>query len=271
MRVPCAKVAGTVASRLAILPKRPDVCRSILRSKSSGTRASSRPTAIATAARAAGIRSREGRLAGEHVGPQQDAEDHERDQVDGVEDHEERDHPADRLSSLHPRLPQGPIGEQDPASPSGGEQPGRRQSRHRDLVALVPRQVDHLLAHDAAEERDVGGEHADAEGHPDRDPDRIPFPDLVDRVLQVEQLRDQNVDRDEQEDDRDSRRDQPFRVRKEARLRLRDDFVGRLFMLRSALLALLPHRWDVRKRRSRSNRRLRPRDLRCARAAAARG
>ena len=37
VRVPCAKVAGAVARRFAILPKRPEVWRSIRRSKSLGT------------------------------------------------------------------------------------------------------------------------------------------------------------------------------------------------------------------------------------------
>jgi hypothetical protein len=56
VRVPSAKVAGTVARRLAIFPNRPDVCRSILRSMSPGTRVSSSPTTIARPARTAGIR-----------------------------------------------------------------------------------------------------------------------------------------------------------------------------------------------------------------------
>ena len=120
-----------MASRLAILPKRPDVCRSILRSKSSGTRVSEqadgdrhrRPDAAGMSV------ARQGCLAGEHVGPQQDAEDDQRDEVEGVEEDEEGDHPADRLAPLHPGLAQGPVGEQDAAGAAGGEQPGRRQSR----------------------------------------------------------------------------------------------------------------------------------------------
>jgi hypothetical protein len=112
----------------------------------------------------------QGCVAGEHVGSEQDAEDHQRGEIDGVEDHEEGDHPADRLACLHAGLPQGPVAEQDPAGTPGGEQPGRRQAGHRDLVALVPLQVDHLLADDAPEKRDVGGEHADAEDDPESDP-----------------------------------------------------------------------------------------------------
>ena len=55
VRVPCAKVAGAVASRRASLPKRPEVWRSIRRSKSFGSRAINRPSTSASAANAAGI------------------------------------------------------------------------------------------------------------------------------------------------------------------------------------------------------------------------
>ena len=161
-------------ARLAILPKRPEVWRSIRRSKSSGSSAISRPMTIASRRqRRRDHGPGERRLAREHPGPQQHAEDHQRDQVDRVEDDQERDHPADRLAPLHPGLAQRPVGEQDAAGAAGREEPGGRQPGHRDLVALAPLQVDHLLADDAAEERDVGREHHDAEDDPDRDPDRV--------------------------------------------------------------------------------------------------
>ena len=55
VRVPWAKVAGALAIDFAIRPNRPEVCRSMRRSKSSGSRAMSRPMTIASPASAAGI------------------------------------------------------------------------------------------------------------------------------------------------------------------------------------------------------------------------
>jgi hypothetical protein len=107
--------------------------------------------------------------------------------------------------------------------------------------------VDHLLADDPAKECDVGGEHRDAEGNAGSDPHRVPLVDLAERVLEVEQLGNQNVDRDQQQDDGDRRLDEPLRVGEEAGLSLRDPLMRGLFLLLSAWRALLPHAPDVRK------------------------
>jgi hypothetical protein len=89
----------------------------------------------------------------------------------------------------------------------------------------------HPLAHHPAEERDVCREHRDAEEDPDRDPERISLLDLPPGVLEIEQLGDQDVDRDQQQDDGDAGLDQPLRIRKEARLRLREDLLRGLFVI----------------------------------------
>jgi hypothetical protein len=94
-----------------------------------------------------------------------------------------------------------------------------------------------------------GREHRDAEDHPERDPERVSIPDLSDRILKIEELRDQYIDRDQQQDDRDARLDQALRIREEARLSLRDHLAVRFLMFLSAPWALLPHPRDLRKGR----------------------
>ena len=136
-----------------------------------------------------------------------------------------------------------------PPAPARREEPGGGQPGHGDLVALAPVEVDHLLADDAAEERDVGGEHPDAEDHPDCDPHGVPVTEPAEGILEIEETRDEHVDRDQQQDHRDRRLDQPLGIGEEARLSLRDDFAGSLFVVLSAWWALLPHAPDVRKDR----------------------
>ena len=93
---------------------------------------------------------------------QQDAEDDDRHRVHGVEQNDERHHPAGRAAALHARLAQGPVGERHAAGAGGGEQRGGGQARHRDLErgGEVEPPVDHVLAvaaaEDPAEERGVG-------------------------------------------------------------------------------------------------------------------
>ena len=111
-----------------------------------------------------------------------------------------------------------------PPGAAGREQPRRRQPGHRDLVALADGEVDDLLADHAAEQRDVGGERDDVEARcAIRDPDRVAVPDLVQRVLEADDLRNQDIDRDRQQDDGDRRSGSSrFGVCEEAGLVLRD-------------------------------------------------
>ena len=140
----------------------------------------------------------------ENLRPQQDPVDHQAEHVDGVEEDEEGDHPAGGLRPLHPRLAERPVGEDDAARAAGREQPRRRQPGHRDLVRLAPVQVQHVLADDAAEEGDVGREGADVEGERDDDPGQVPLSERGERVVEPDDLREEDVDRgDEQADDQE--------------------------------------------------------------------
>ena len=58
-------------------------------------------------------------------------------------------------------------------------------------------------ADDRLEERDVGGEGDDVEADRDPDPDRVGFVELAQRVAEADQLREEEVDADEQHEDDD--------------------------------------------------------------------
>ena len=74
------------------------------------------------------------------------------------------------------------------------------------------------LADDAAEESDVAEEHQQRENEGDRKPDRIARAELVERVVEPDHVRQQYVDRKDEDDDERERLQQPFRVGEEGRL-----------------------------------------------------
>ena len=85
---------------------------------------------------------REARRVGacEDTGAEQDPAEDQREQVDGVHDDQEGDHPRRGLLTRHAGLAKRPVGEDDAAGAPGREQAGRREARHVDLVALGPGQ-----------------------------------------------------------------------------------------------------------------------------------
>ncbi len=201
----------------------------------------------------AGERRGDDRQAG-RVGPVEDAGakqnpvEHQGEHVDGVEQDQEGQHPAGRLAPRHPGLAKRPVGEHDAAGATGREQPGRRQARHRDLVGLAPLQVQDPLADHAPEQRDVREEGEHVEGERDRDPDRVGVAELVERVLGVEDLRQEDVDRRHQEQDDDQRLCDPFRIGEEGGLGLLALLLEHLQVAIHHVL-VVPHRpeyWHVR-------------------------
>ena len=91
-------------------------------------------------------------------GPQQDAEEDQRQRVEGVVQGEEGDHPPRHVVAPHAGLAQRPEGEHDPAGAARREEQRRRQPRHVDLVGLDPAQAQGVAADHGLEEGDVGGE-----------------------------------------------------------------------------------------------------------------
>ena len=148
---------------------------------------------------------------------QQDPVDHDRQQVDAVEQDEEGQHPVRRLAPRHPGLAKRPVGEHDAARAASREEPGRGEPGEGDLVGLAPVQPG-ALADDPAEEGDVGEEHQDREDEPDADPDRVRLAELLDRVLEADEVRQQDVDRDDEDEDERERLEQALRVGEERRL-----------------------------------------------------
>ena len=165
---------------------------------------------------------RPGRVgAGKDARAKQDPADDQREQVDGVHDDEERDHPRRGLLARHARLAKRPVGEEDAAGAAGREQARRREARHVDLVALVPGQAQDVAADDPLEHGDLRQEHDDAERHRDADPDRLAVVELREAVLDADDRREEEVDRRDEDDDRADRDREALRVLEEPRL-----FVG---------------------------------------------
>ena len=150
-------------------------------------------------------------LPAHHPGPQQDAEDDQGYRVEGVMEGEEGDHAAADVASRHARFAQSPVGQGDAAGAAGAEDQRRRDPRHVDLVGLAPGQPQGIAADHGFEQRDVGDERGEAEADRDRDPDRVGFVEAAERVAEADQLREEEIDPDQQGDDDDQRLDQPFR------------------------------------------------------------
>jgi hypothetical protein len=121
---------------------------------------------------------------------------------------EEGDHAPRHFVPPHPRLAQRPEGEHDPPRPGRREEQRRRQAGHVDLIRLQPGEAQDVAAHHRLEERDVGGEGDDVEADRDRDPKQIGVVELAQRVAQPDQLREEEVDADQQRDNHDRRLDQ---------------------------------------------------------------
>ncbi len=79
---------------------------------------------------------------------------------------------------------------------------------HVDLVGLPPGEAQRVAADDRLEEGDVGREGDDVEADRDPDPERIGIVELAQRVAKPDQLREEEVDPDQQRDDHDRRLDQ---------------------------------------------------------------
>ena len=123
-------------------------------------------------------RHRQGSSPGSTLGAQQHAEDDQREQVDRVQDHEERDHPAGRPAPRHAGLAQRPVGQRDAARAGGREQRRRRQRGQRDLARgtrMSSRARTRPRARACRSRRDEHGVRAvDHERHAERDDDPVP-------------------------------------------------------------------------------------------------
>ena len=133
------------------------------------------------------------------AGPQQQAEDDQRERIEGVVEADEGDHPAGHVAAVHPRFAQRPVGERDAARAARREEQRRGDARHVDLVGLAPAQLQRIAADHRFEERDVGGVGGDREDDRDPDPDRVGIVQLGDPVADPDQLREEEVDPDQQE------------------------------------------------------------------------
>ena len=162
-------------------------------------------------------RDRERATSGDHAEIQADAVDHQRDHVDRVQDHRERDQPAGDDPHAHPGAAQRPCRQRDPARAGRGEQAGRRQPGHRDLVALAP--VDPRFAADehAAEQPHVAAEREHLEQRGQREPPAVPVLDSVPGLLQAEQLRQHEVQERQRRDDEQGGGQQPASGEAQAR------------------------------------------------------
>jgi hypothetical protein len=150
-------------------------------------------------------------LAVEDPGPQQHPEDDQGDGIEGVVEGDEGDHPPRHVAARHPRLAQGPVGDGDAARPAGREEQGPGDPGHVDLVGLFPGQTQRVAADHRLEEGDVGRVGEDVEADRDADPERVGLVEPVERVAEPDHLREEEVDRPEQDEDDDDGLDQPAR------------------------------------------------------------
>ncbi len=148
-------------------------------------------------------------LARQDAGAQQDAEDDQRQRVEDVLQGEEGDHPPRHLVAAHPGFAQSPVGEGDATRSARREDPRRRQARQVDVVGLAPVEAQDVAPDDGFEHGDVGGDRGQLKADRDGDPERVGVAELAERVAEADQLREEEVDPDQQRNDDQDGLDHP--------------------------------------------------------------
>ena len=162
----------------------------------------------------------------ENAGAEQHAEQHQRAEIDRVQKRQERNHPARGPPALHPSLAKRPVRQGHASGAPRREENRRAEPRHRDLVrgSKIEPPADCVLvvatSKDPPKEHRVGEEPCRVE--PERDDDPIPgrVAELVDRVADPDDLREDDVDRDNHQNDGEDQADQPAAVPQQRRTAL---------------------------------------------------
>jgi hypothetical protein len=131
---------------------------------------------------------------GKQAESQPDPPDDQGNHEHAVDEHQIRRHPPGHLASRHPRAAQGPGRERDPSDAGQGEQPGRGQAGHGDVIARAPVDAPAVICEHRPEQGDVGTEREDFQQHGDREPRGVATIDPLPGVREPGELRQEHVE-----------------------------------------------------------------------------